>query len=120
MKRTIFAVPALVCALSLSSWGALALGQVAVRNMEQVQEQEQIYGSQLMTERERSEYHSRIRSAETNEEREQIRKEHHQVMQERAKGQGVALPDLPPPRGGMGGGGMGPGRGMGPGGGRGR
>jgi hypothetical protein len=81
------------------------------------QEQEQIiYGSQLMTQQERNEYRTKMRSAKTAEEREQVRKEHHEAMKERGKARGVALPDEPPVRGG----GMGPGRGMGPGGGRGR
>ncbi len=77
----------------------------------------QIYGSQLMTRQERNEYRIRMRAAKTVEEREQIRKEHHERMKERAKERGVTLPDEPPVRGGGTGpgGGMGPGNGMGPG-----
>lgn len=93
------------------------------------EQQEQIYGSQLMTQQERTEYRARIRAAKTTEEREQIRNEHHELMKERAKTRGVTLPDEAPaagsgigPGGSMpGGGGMeSGGRGMGPGGGRGR
>jgi len=72
-------------------------------------EQEQVFGSQLMTQEERSEYHAQMRAAKTEEEREIIRQKHHESMQERAKAQGVTLPDEPPVRGG--------GMGMGPGGG---
>jgi len=79
----------------------------------QQQTQEQIYGSQLMTEQERIEHRSRMRAAKTVEEREQIRKEHHERMKERAKQRGVTLPDEPPARGG---GMMKPGGGKGPGG----
>ena len=90
----------------------------------QKQAQEQVYGSQLMTERERTAYQSKMRSAKTNEEREQIRAQHHKEMQVRAKQQGVTLPDEPPAQGmgggmgsgggaGMGGGGMGSGGGGG-------
>ena len=80
-------------------------------------DQEQIYGSQLMTQQERVEYRAKLREAKTAEEREKIRKEHHKQMKERAKAQGVTLPDEPPARGG----GMRPGGGgMRPGGGRGR
>lgn len=90
-----------------------------------------IYGSQLMTQQERAEYRMRMRTAQTAEERERIRAEHHARMVERAKAQGVTLPETPPATGGgrgpggggmgPGGGGMGPGGGgMGPGGGRGR
>lgn len=79
----------------------------------QEQEQEQVYGSQMMTPGERSKYREKIRAAKTREEREQIRKEHHELMKERARERGLALPDEPPPVGG----GMGPkGGGMGSGG----
>ena len=70
---------------------------------------EHIYGSQLMSQEERTVYHTKMRTAQTEEERELLRKEHHQSMQERAKVRGVTLPDEPPARGG--------GMGMGPGGG---
>ena len=85
-------------------------------------DQQQVYGSQLMTQQERLEYHARLRDAKTAAEREQIRNEHHKRMQERASAQGKTLPDEPPARGGgMGsGGGNWPGGGMGPGGGRSR
>jgi uncharacterized membrane protein len=66
-----------------------------------------------MTQQEREENHQRMRSTQSTEEQERIRNEHHERMQERAKSQGMSLPDIPPPRrGGMGqgGGGMGGGR----------
>ena len=66
-----------------------------------------IYGSQLMTKQERMEYRTRMRNAKTKEEREQIRKEHHEQMKLRAKEKGVTLPDEPPAQG------MGAGKGMG-------
>lgn len=86
---------------------------------------EQIYGSQLMTQQERLEYRNKMRAAQTLEERQRVRAEHHEQMKLRAKERGINLPDMPPGMGGgMGpgmGGGMGPGMsGMGPGGGRGR
>lgn len=73
--------------------------------------QDQIYGSQLMTQQERNEYRARMRNAKTMEEREQIRTEHHEQMKVRAQEKGVTLPDEPP----MHGRGMGPGKDMGPG-----
>jgi hypothetical protein len=83
-------------------------------------DQEQIYGSQLMTQQERMEYRTKQLNAKSAAEREQIRQEHHAMMQERAKAQGKTLPDEPPAGGGMHkGGGMGPGGGMGTGGGMG-
>jgi hypothetical protein len=69
------------------------------------------YGYQLMTPQERTEHREKMRSFKTEEEREQYRQEHHKQMQERARQQGMEIPDEPGPRGkGMGqGGGMGPG-----------
>jgi len=68
---------------------------------------EPIYGYQLMTEQERAEHRTKMRSFQTEQEREAYRMEHHKMMQERAREQGVTLPDEPMPRG--------QGRGMGPG-----
>lgn len=52
-----------------------------------------IYGYQLMTERERTEFRERVRAAGTEQELEQIRSEHHAQMQVRAKERGVTLSD---------------------------
>lgn len=78
-----------------------------------------VYGSQLMTNQERIEHRNKLRAAKTAEEREQIRLQHHEQMQLRAKEQGVTLPDTPPAQGGGQGRRMGPGGSMGPGGGMG-
>lgn len=89
--------------------------------------QDQIYGSQLMTLQERTEYRAKMRALKTAQEREAYRLAHHQQMQARARAQGVTLPDEPPV-GGMGvapgpaagsGSGMGGGAGSGMGGGAG-
>ena len=95
----------------LFSGGVLADEQE--RSQERVQTQEQIYGSQLMTNQERAEHRHKMRAAKSAEERERIRNEHHERMKERAKARGVTLPDEPPAKGrGMGsGGGMGAGGG---------
>lgn len=61
--------------------------------------QDRIYGSQLMTDAERSEYRAKMRSLKTKEERDALRAEHHKLMQERAKERGVTLPDIPPRQG---------------------
>lgn len=78
------------------------------------QDKAPIYGSRLMTEEERIQYRDRMRAAKTAEEREQIRREHHEKMKERARERGVTLPDEPGPKGkgyghGPGGVGYGPG-----------
>jgi hypothetical protein len=108
LKRTLM-VSALSTALSLSAGFTWAADPEPAKGMMQ----EQIYGNQIMTEQERMEYRTKMRTAETAEAREQLRKEHHELMKERAKARGVTLPDEMPARGG----GMGPsGSGMGPGG----
>lgn len=85
--------------------------QAKTQTRAQTRAREQIYGSQLMTRRERNEYRNRIRAAKSAEEREQIRMEHHERMQVRAKERGVSIADEPPGRGdGM----MAPGGGMAP------
>lgn len=112
MLRRSISVSVLAGALAVAAWPLQAADQVR----DQKQDQERIYGSQMMTQQERNEYHNRLRAAKTAEEREKIRAEHHKQMQVRAKERGVMLPDEPPMHGGM----MGPGtgmEGMGPGGG---
>lgn len=89
---------ALVSTLLLTNGVALATDQE--RAPQQVQKQEQVYGSQLMTQQERVEYRSKMRSAKTAEERDKIRMDHHEFMKDRAKQRGVTLPDTPPAGGG--------------------
>ncbi len=86
-------------------------------------DQEQIYGSQLMTQQEQLEYRKKNTNAKTAQEREQIRMEHQAMINERAKERNMKLPDTPASGMGPSGdmqrdGGMSPGGGMG--GGRGR
>jgi hypothetical protein len=110
-------------ALLLTTGFALAVDQAPAQEKAKTQKQVQVYGSQLMTKEERTEYRAKMHAAKTAEEREQIRNEHHERMKVRAQERGVTLPDEPPVRGGgMGprGAGMEAGGGMGPGGGRNR
>jgi hypothetical protein len=134
-ESRLFAIPTKLMVSALISTFLLAGGAVLAQQQEggqertpiQAQEQEPIYGSQLMTPGERAELQERMRSAATQEEREQIRREHHERMRQRAAERGVTLPEEPPARpggtmrrDGLGtGGGMGPGEGMRPGGGMG-
>lgn len=117
MKRNTLVLSAVMSLLALSAGYTFAADPLPVKERVQTQKQEQIYGSQLMTAQERTEYRARMRSAKTAEERERIRNEHHEQMQKRAQERGVTLPEQPPVRGGsMGpGSGIGPGSGMGPG-----
>jgi len=116
MMKRLLMVSALATALSLSTGFTLAADQAQPQEKAQTQKQEQIYGSQLMTQQERTEYRAKMHAAETTEEREQILKEHHELMKERANERGITLPDEPPAIGS----GMGSGGGMKHGGGRGR
>ena len=125
MVKRMLLVSALASVMLLCTCLALAADPESAPKRVQMQEQVQIYGSQLMTQQERNEYHMQMRAAKSAQEREQVRKEHHKRMQERAKLRGVTLPDEMPAIGsgmgsgmGFGGGGMGSGRGgMGSGGG---
>jgi hypothetical protein len=69
-----------------------------------------VRGREMMTEEERERHRQEMRSKATAEEREQARREKHDEMQERAREQGVEIPDQPLPRG-SGGGAGGPGGG---------
>nr|WP_321270038.1 hypothetical protein [uncultured Tolumonas sp.] len=57
--------------------------------------QNTIFGYQLMTPSERTEYRAKMLNAKTPEERQKIRIEHHNLMLERAKAKGVTLPETP-------------------------
>ena len=77
----------------------LALGASTVSGQQNRPDTMPIYGSQLMTVQEQNEYRERIRTAKTEEERNQIRAEHHQEMQARAAAQGVTLSEIEPAAG---------------------
>jgi hypothetical protein len=79
----------LVAASSLMSMG------VDVHAQDQVQTQVQIYGSQLMTPAERTEYQSKMRALKTDKERDAFRLDHHDKMKVRAAKKGVSLPNSP-------------------------
>lgn len=116
-KQTMIVI-AVLGAMSLASGTSSAAEPVRAQTQARQQAQEEIYGSQLMTEQERIEHRTMMRSLKTQQERDAYRLEHHKLMQERAAARGVTLPDMPPQAGaGMGQrGGMGQGGGMGPGG----
>jgi hypothetical protein len=84
---------AITTTLILSSRLVLAIAPIIT------QDQEQVYGSQLMTQQEKTEIQSKMRAAKTSAEKEQIRKDNHLRMQERAKEQGVILSTRKPNRG---------------------
>jgi hypothetical protein len=111
--------PSTICILLAAAF--VPAPAVIAQDKAQTQAQTQtrdIYGYQMMTPQERDEYRAKMRVAQTQEERERIRTEHHALMKERAKERGITMPDQPPAHG-MGGG-MGSSGGMGPGGGMGR
>ena len=54
-----------------------------------------IYGARLMTPEEREAYQAKIRTLKTPEEQNAFRAEHQKKMQERARAQGIMLPDQP-------------------------
>jgi hypothetical protein len=88
----------LALALPLSAYAA----EPPTQQKQKSQAQQQIYGSQLMTPEERTEYRNKMRSLKTTAERDKLRAEHHAAMQARAKERGVTLPETPPAKGGRG------------------
>jgi len=80
---------ALMTASALMSVGVDVLAQ------DQAQSQVQIYGSQMMTAAERTEYQSKMRAFKTDKERDAFRLDHHENMKTRAAEKGVTLPDKP-------------------------
>ena len=87
MKRRLFIM--LLAGTTLG--GVAALAQAAGRETDK----EHIFGSELMTEEERNEYRERLRTAKTEQEREQIRSEHRKKMQECARDRGVTMKEKP-------------------------
>lgn len=61
----------------------------------QLKSDQDVYGHQVMTPEERSEFRSKMQSAKTSEERERLQIEHNAAMQSRAKQRGISLPDSP-------------------------
>jgi len=98
-----------IFATTSSLWFGAALAQ------DQVQAQVQIYGSQLMTTAERTEYQSKMRTLKTDKERDAFRLDHHETMKVRAAEKGVTLPDTPQGAGSKANSGFGVGSGLGPG-----
>jgi pyruvate/2-oxoglutarate dehydrogenase complex dihydrolipoamide acyltransferase (E2) component len=66
---------------------------------------EKIHGYDLLTEQERGAYHAQMRAAKSDQERERIRNEHRELVQQRAKEKGVDVKGMA----------YGPGPGAGPG-----
>ncbi len=84
--------------------------QDRLRDRDRLPDRDTIYGSQLMTPAERNTYRNKMRNLRTVQEREALRTQHHQEMQQRAQERGLRLPDSPPAQGARGG--MGPGPAM--------
>lgn len=112
MKQQTSPVTWLLLAL-LASTSLVGVTQVFAQDQAQVQ----IYGSQLMTAAERTEYQAKMRTLKTDKERDAFRLDHHTKMTARAAERGITLPSTPP---GVGAGpksntglGVGPGSGMG-------
>lgn len=62
-------------------------------------DEQPIFGRDLMTQEELMQHRARMRTARTPEEREALRRAHHATMLQRAREQGIELPEQPPPRG---------------------
>ena len=94
MKTLSTSTSKLVLIAGLAS--ASALMSMGVDVFAQDQAQVQIYGSQLMTAAERTEYQTKMRALKTDKERDAFRLDHHDKMKVRAAEKGVTLPNSPP------------------------
>jgi hypothetical protein len=93
MKKQLLRATWLISAL-LAGSSFIGVGQVFAQD--QVQTQVQIYGSQLMTAAERTEYQTKMRSLKTDTARDAFRLDHHTKMTARAAERGITLLTTPP------------------------
>jgi hypothetical protein len=84
--------PKWVLAIIVSATAWVSMG---VHAQDQSQTQTQVYGSQLMTDAERTAYQTKMRALKTTAERDAFRLDHHDQMKARAAEKGVTLPDAP-------------------------
>ena len=94
MKKQISRAMWLVSAL-LAGSSLICVGQVFAQDQDQAQAQVQVYGSQLMTAAERTEYQAKMRTLKTDKERDAFRLDHHTKMTARAAERGITLPSTP-------------------------
>ena len=83
----------LVAVLTLSA--AVMAYTVGVQAQDTTSSLTPIYGSQLMSDPERSAYQTKMRSLKTDQAREAFRLEHHEEMKIRAAARGITLPNEP-------------------------
>jgi len=93
MKSQKTSVSALAILAIFATTSSLWFGDAQAQD--QVQAQVQIYGSQLMTTAERTQYQSKMRTLKTDKERDAFRLDHHETIKVRAAEKGVTLPDTP-------------------------
>jgi hypothetical protein len=89
-RSSISKTAAVIVIVSATAWSS-----VGVHAQDQTQTQTQVYGSQLMTDAERTAYQTKMRALKTTAERDAFRLEHHDQMKARAAEKGVTLPDAP-------------------------
>lgn len=87
----------LAAAIDVAGQQTRAREQAETRTQERAGKREIIPGSELMTPKEREDYRRRYAAAKTDAEKEKVRAEHIQAMQERARLRGLELA-LPAPR----------------------
>jgi len=119
MKSQKTSLSALAILAIFATTSSLWFGDAQAQDQVQAQAQVQIYGSQLMTTAERTEYQSKMRTLKTDKERDAFRLDHHETMKVRAAEKGVTLPDTPQGAGSKANSGFGGGPGAGPGAGQG-
>ena len=94
MAKGILVGSALSVVLIMHSGLSPAEDQQAIQ--QKTQPQQMVLGKDLMTEQERAEHHASMQAAKTQQERDQLRREQHERMRQRAEEQGLSIPDEPP------------------------
>ena len=79
----------------LSAIAFAAVPSVHAQDQTRAQTQTYIFGSQLMTNAERTAYRTKMRALKTIAEKDAFRLEHHELMKVRAAEKGITLPDAP-------------------------
>jgi len=102
MKTTLTSLAALLAMLTIGTQMAVAEDQdservhqsIASPDRDRLQDADAIYGESLMTDEEKLKYRDELAALESEQERERYRYRHRLRMQERAREQGVELPDM--------------------------
>jgi hypothetical protein len=93
MIKRATAVLAILCLIGLTSTAALAVDKMSGQQKSQTHKTDSIYGHELMTPEQRTDYRNKLRSLKTDQERNAYRMEHQKRIHKLAKAKGIPLSD---------------------------